>query len=173
MILYTLWNISRIYQLFLEVVQWNPFSEQEKFFCDLWNKSRSPNSFLQWWSFDNTNYQTWPESIWRNCSETHFLNKVLCWPWNLVQDPQIPFCNGDPPNYAKYKLWSESIYWFGRNRSETHFLNNPSSAVTLKFRSRSSNPFCNGDPPNYAKYQTWPESIHWCLRYCSETHFYT
>ena len=146
MIQYILWNISRIYQLFLEVVQWNPFSEQSKFRGDLKIRSRSPNSFLQWWSSYNANYQTWPESIWRNCSEIHFLNKVSWWPWNLDQDPQIPFCNGDPPNYAKYKLWPESIHWFGRKCSETHFLNNQSSVVTLKIRSRSPNSFLQWRP---------------------------
>ena len=29
--------------------------------------------------------------------------KVPWWPWKLGQGHQIAFCNGDPPNYAKYQ----------------------------------------------------------------------
>ena len=47
--------------------------------------------------------------------------KVPWWPWKLDQGHQIPFCNGDPPNYAKYQTWSEFIHQFLRNRSETIF----------------------------------------------------
>ena len=47
--------------------------------------------------------------------------KVLWWPWKLDQGHRIPFCNGDPPNYAKYQTWSEFIHQFLRNRSETIF----------------------------------------------------
>ena len=56
------------------------------------------------------------------------------------------FLHGDPPNCAKYQTWPESIQWFWRYSSETHFLNDQSSVVTLKIRSRSPNSFLQWRP---------------------------
>ena len=97
-------NITRIH---LGKSQWNPFSEQSKFRGDLENYVK----FTKFLSAMQTlliivntkhdqNSSSGPGDI--AVRPILWTIKVPWSPWKLGQIHQIPFCNGDPRNCAKY-----------------------------------------------------------------------
>ena len=66
----------------------------------------------------------------------HF--RVPVWPWKWGQG-HLNLINSSPsPNNVSMRVWSKSIHWFRKWRTETIFWTLQSASVTLEIRSRSS-----------------------------------